>query len=276
MTGYSLLHNSSHWPHLNNCYSWVKIFSMFPATNSRSGTAYDAAGFPPTEWRVVMTARAGETADGQAALGSLCSAYWRPLYTYIRRQGAAPHEAEDLTQEFLYRFMERRGLEPVRPGAGKFRSYLLACLKNFLSNEREKASAQRRGGGKTIVPLCVGEEDQANLEPADLVTPDRVFEQCWAQAVVQRARDALRQEYASPGRRQVFDALQDFLPGGHGSVSKTALAERLQVSVGAIDVGIHRLRQRFAELFREQVARTVSSRQEVEEEVRYLISILAG
>jgi RNA polymerase sigma factor (sigma-70 family) len=239
-------------------------------------TAYTAAGFPPTEWRVIMTARARETAAGSAALGSLCSAYWRPLYTFIQRQGALPQEAEDLTQEFLYRFVERRGLDQVKPEAGKFRSYLLACLKHFLAHEREKAQAQRRGGGKTIIPLCVDDEDQANLEPADLLTPDKVFEQCWAQAVVQRTRSALRHEYDSPARRVVFDALQDFLPGGHGSVSKAALAERLKVSVGAIDVAIHRLRQRFAALFREQVARTVSSPTEVDEEIQYLISVLAS
>ena len=201
----------------------------------------------------------------------------RTLYAFIRRQGSSPHEAEDLTQEFFFRFLERNALGSVQPAAGKFRSFLLACLKNFLANERERAQAQRRGGGRPLVPLESGEaETRYSLEPADSRTPEAVFERRWAFAVLERTMTGLRREYALGGKSNLFEALEGFLPGGQGSVSRAELAAKRSVSVGAIDVAIHRLRQRFGALLREQVAQTVSSEAEVEEEIRHLISVIGA
>jgi RNA polymerase sigma-70 factor (ECF subfamily) len=234
-------------------------------------------GFHTTHWTVVLAAQEREGAAAGEALAELCSAYWYPLYAFVRRQGSCPHEAEDLTQEFFRRFLERRALETVKPEAGKFRSFLLACLKNFLANERLRAQTQRRGGGHQILSLDTDEaETRYSLEPADTVTPEGVFERRWAFTVLERTIAQLRKEYSSSEKRALFDALQGFLPGEQEGLSRAELAAKRGVSVGAIDVAVHRLRQRFGALLREQVARTVSSEAEVEEEIRYLISVLAA
>ena len=141
----------------------------------------ELGAFHTTHWSVVLAARDQDRPDAAEALASLCSTYWYPLYAFIRRRGSSPHEAEDLTQEFFYRFLERHALESVQPTAGKFRSFLLTCLKNFLANERERAQAQRRGGGQPLVPLDGGDaETRYSLEPVDHRTPDAVFERRWA------------------------------------------------------------------------------------------------
>jgi RNA polymerase sigma-70 factor (ECF subfamily) len=234
-------------------------------------------GFHTTHWSVVFAARDKDATAGKEALGLLCSTYWYPLYAFIRRQGASPHEAEDLTQEFFRRFLERDAPTGVQPAAGKFRSFLLSCLKNFLANERERANAQRRGGGQPLVSLNGGEaETRYSLEPADHLTPEMMYERRWAFAVVERTMSELRHEYDAEQKSELFEQLQGFLPCGHGNVSRADLAAKRRVSVGAIDVAVHRLRQRFGALLREQVAQTVSSEAEVEEEIRYLISVLGS
>jgi len=248
---------------------------MFPADPVRDDSSATSRGFHTTHWTVVLTAREKDGTAAQEALASLCSTYWYPLYAFIRRQGSSPHEAEDLTQAFFYHFLERHALGHVQPAAGKFRSFLLACLKNFLANERERAHAQRRGGGQSLVPMAGPDaEKRYSLEPADQRTPEAVFERRWALAVLERTMTELRQEYATAGKCDLFEALQGFLPGGHGETSRADLAAKRGVSVGAIDVSVHRLRQRFGGLLRQQVAQTVSSDDEVEEEIRYLISVI--
>jgi DNA-directed RNA polymerase specialized sigma24 family protein len=207
----------------------------------------------------------------------LCSTYWYPLYAFIRRQGASPAEAEDLTQEFFFRFLERNALGHVQPAAGKFRSFLLACLKHFLANERERAQAQRRGGGRPVISLDgIDPETRFSLEPTDAMTPETLFERRWAFAVLERTLADLKREYCAGEKGDLFDALQGFLPSGEGSVSRAELAAKRGVSVGAIDVAVHRLRQRFGALLREQVARTVSSEAEVKGEIRHLIAVLGA
>lgn len=233
-------------------------------------------GFHTTHWTMVLAARDQDGSAGREALANLCLTYWPPLYAFIRRQGSPPHEAEDLTQEFFYRFLERESLTYVRPTAGKFRSFLLACLKNFLSNERERAHAQRRGGGQTLLAIDTSDaETHYSFEPADHRTPEADFDRRWAFAVLERTMKDLRREYSSGGKRELFEDLQGFLPGGQGNVSRTELAAKRGVSDGAIDVAIHRLRQRFGALLRNQVAQTVSADTEVEEELRYLISAIS-
>jgi len=235
------------------------------------------AGFHTTHWTVVLTARDKNGHVANEALGTLCSTYWYPLYAFIRRQGATPPKAEDLTQEFFYRFLERDSLANVRPAAGKFRSFLLVCLKNFLANEREHAQALRRGGGQPTISFDSADaETRYSVEPADRMTPEAAFERRWAFALLDGTLAVLRQEYSRADKGRQFDELQGFLPAGQGHFSREELAAKRGVSVGAIDVAIHRLRQRFGVLLREQVAQTVPSEAEVEDEIRYLISVIGS
>jgi RNA polymerase sigma-70 factor (ECF subfamily) len=248
-----------------------------PDSQLRADAPATAAGFHTTHWTMVLAAQEKDGTVAREALAGLCSTYWYPLYAFVRRQGSSPHDAEDLTQEFFHRFLERDSLAYVRPAAGKFRSFLLACLKNFLANERERAQTQRRGGGRQFIPLD-GDEAKARYasEPADQRTPESMFERRWAFAVLERTMTELRHEYAATEKSDLFEALQGFLPGGQGDASRAELAASRGMSPGALDVAIHRLRQRFGALLREQVARTVSSDAEVDEELRHLISMLSG
>lgn len=245
----------------------------------RAGTSWtdSAAGFHTTHWTVVLAARQNDGAVAREALANLCQTYWLPLYAFVRRRGSSPHEAEDLTQEFFYRFLERDSLTYVQPTAGKFRSFLLACLKNFLSNERERAQAQRRGGGRPLVSLDGTEaETHYSLGPVDHRTPEADFERRWAFTVLEQTILRLKQEYSAGGNRELFEALKGFLPGGESSITRAELAARREVSVGAIDVAIHRMRQRFGALLREQVAQTVAADTEIEDEIRYLIKVIGS
>lgn len=231
--------------------------------------------FHTTHWSVVLTARQPEQQTAaREALANLCSTYWYPLYAFIRHQGTAPAEAEDLTQEFFFRFLEKNALLKVTPEAGKFRSFLLVCLKNFLSNERERAQAQRRGGGCQTIPLKTGEPETQYLhEAVDQVTPDLLFARCWAATVLERALGRLREEYGRRGQSELFKALEGFLPGSDPGRPRADMARELGMSAGALDMAITRLRQRYGAMLREEVAQTVGSAEEVQEELRYLISL---
>jgi DNA-directed RNA polymerase specialized sigma24 family protein len=257
--------------------AWCKV-ALIPAVPQRSGgTPATAIGFNTTCWTLVLAARAEDGTPAREALGRLCSTYWCPLYAFIRRQGSSPAEAEDLTQGFFCDFLERNALASVRPAAGKFRSFLLACLKNFLANERKRAQAQRRGDGCALLSLDTGEtETRYLLEPADHRTPEVVFERRWAFAVLDRTMTELRREYSTGQKREQFEELEGFLPGGRPIGSRAELAAKRGVSVGMIDVAIHRLRKQFGSLLRDQVAQTVSTGAEVEEELRYLILVLGS
>jgi RNA polymerase sigma factor (sigma-70 family) len=251
---------------------------MTPAFPDEDHLIPGQGAFHTTHWSIVLAAR--EQDDGtraRDALASLCSTYWPPLYAFVRRQGFGPHEAEDLTQEFFYRFLERNSLRNVSPEGGKFRSFLLTCLKHFLANERERAHAQRRGGGHAPIPLQGDSaETQYLLEPADKVTPEVLFERRWAFTVLEETLRRLKVDYSLRKQQTLFDELQTFLPGGQGRKSRPEIAAHLGMSPAAVDVAVHRLRQRFGALLRVEVARTVSSADQVEEEIRYLISVLGG
>jgi RNA polymerase sigma-70 factor (ECF subfamily) len=234
-------------------------------------------GFRTTHWSIVLAAREADGLSGREALASLCATYWPPLYAFVRRQGSSPQEAEDLTQEFFYQFIERHCLGTVKPAAGKFRSFLLVCLKNFLTNQRERARAQRRGAGQPLISLDSAEEEMRySVDNAEGFTPEMAYERRWVFALLERTLQELRRTYDLEKKSDLFDQLQGFLPCGQGTVSRSELAAKRHVSVGAIDVAIHRLRQRFGEVLREQVAQTVSSETEVEGEIRYLMSVLSA
>ncbi len=224
----------------------------------------------------MLTAR--DHKDGtvaREALASLCSTYWYPLYAFIRRQGANPHDAEDLTQEFLYRFLDNGTLQRATPEAGKFRSFLLVCLKRFLINQHERDRAQRRGAGRPAVSLnSASAETQYLAQPAENVTPEVLFDRQWAFTVLDRALEGLQEEYQLRGQAGLFQALRGFLPGSGGEPSRAEIAAKHGLNPGALDVAIHRVRRRLAVVLREQVAQTVSSPTEVEEEIQYLIAAL--
>jgi RNA polymerase sigma-70 factor (ECF subfamily) len=250
---------------------------MSPSAQARNDFPTEAMGFHTTHWTIVLGARDGDGIAGQEALASLCSTYWYPLYAFIRRSGFTPHDAEDLTQGFFYAFLSKDSLTNVNPEAGKFRSYLLVCLKHYLSNERRRGQAQRRGAGVPFVRLDRDEAETRYLaEPADNVTPDVLYERRWAFEVLDRVLANLREEYSRRNKSALFDDLRGLLPGEGASISRANLSIRHGMSAGAMDVAIHRFRQRFGTLLRAQVAQTVSSADEIEPELRYLISVLGS
>ncbi|HEX7860528.1 MAG TPA: sigma-70 family RNA polymerase sigma factor [Verrucomicrobiae bacterium] len=237
-----------------------------------------SASFRTTQWNLVLTAaQKRNNSSAEDALARLCSIYWFPLYAFCRRQGRKPHDAEDLTQAFFAHLLHKNGLSSVRRENGRFRNFLLASIKNFLNNEWDRIQAQRRGGGCRVI--SINEEDMERQYSSDATVPlppDQLFERKWAWAVLNQTMKVLRDEYVSQNNGILFDHLQGFLPGGRGTVSRAELAAERGVTVGAIDVAIHRMRHRFGAILRELVSDTVSSDADVDEEIGYLISVLGS
>lgn len=242
---------------------------------SISGTANRSPVFATTRWTLVLAA--GDARTSHEALEQLCGAYWYPLYAYIRRRGHDAHAAQDLTQGFFARLLERNDLAGLTREGGKFRSFLLTALNHFLANEHERAQARKRGGGVQFLSFDEHPpEDRFLLEPSHEESPDRAFDRQWALAVMEQALVRLAGEQAEAGKGAAFDALRPFLsrepdPGEYGR-----LAERLEVAPGTLAVQVHRLRERFRALVRAVVADTVESPLEVESEMRSLFSALGG
>jgi RNA polymerase sigma factor (sigma-70 family) len=234
-----------------------------------------ARWFATTHWSVVLAAKQGEPSEAAAALEKLCRTYWPPLYAYIRRDGYEVTEAQDLTQEFFGRLLSRDYLQRLQQQQGKFRSFLLAYLKNFLSEQRRKAGAQKRGGRCIFISLDepLGEEGYL-LEPVDELTPDQVFERRWAQAVMQTALDRLREEYAARGQAGLFQRLQDYQPREPGGQSYAQLGDELAMTEAAVKSAVQRMRQRHGEVLREEIAHTVTRPEEIDEELRHFRALL--
>jgi len=234
-----------------------------------------ARWFATTHWSVVLAAKQGEPSEAAAALEKLCRTYWPPLYAYIRRDGHDVTEAEDLTQEFFGRLLSRDYLQRLQQQQGKFRSFLLAYLKNFLSEQRRRAGAQKRGGRCIFISLDepLGEAGYL-LEPVDELTPDQVFERRWAQAVMQTALDRLREEYAARGQAVLFQRLQDYQPHEPGGQSYAQLGDQLAMTEAAVKSAVQRMRQRHGEVLREEVAHTVTRPEEIDEELRHFRTLL--
>ena len=232
--------------------------------------------FTTTHWSVVVAAKGGASASLDEALEKLCRAYWPPLYAYIRREGHDATEAEDLTQEFFARFLEKNFLDHLHHQQGKFRSFLLTFLKHFLCEQRRKAGSQKRGGGQVIVSLdAMAGQDGYLLEPVDELTPDQVFERRWAQTVLQTALNRLREEYAARGQAKLFELLQDYQPREPGGQSYEQLGEVLGLTEAAVKSAVQRMRQRHRELLREEIAHTVTRPEEIEEEIRHFRALLS-
>lgn len=244
------------------------------AHERREGTS-GPQWFETTHWSVVWRARQADAPAGAVALEQLCRVYWPPLYAYIRREGHGAADAQDLTQEFFARLLARDYLQQLHHQQGKFRSFLLAYLKNFLSEQRRRAGAQKRGGGCVHVPLdATAGEDGYLLEPVDELTPDQVFERRWAQTVLQTALNRLRGEYLARGQASLFDRLQDYQPREPGGPSYAQLGDELGLTEAALKSAVQRMRQRHRELLREEVAHTVTRPEEIEEELRHFRALL--
>jgi len=248
-----------------------------PLSESGPGHREGAPQFHPTHWSVVLAAADTQSPRKSEALETLCRAYWYPLYAFVRRQGFDAHEAKDLTQAFFAFMLEKKALGKVDPARGKFRSFLLSSLTNFLNNERDRARRLKRGGGLEMISLDAEPAEQRYLaEPAHGETPEMIFERRWAGAVVEQVARNLAAEFAAAGQAQRFAILQEFLMGDPREMSYEEAAGRLGVSVSAVTSAIHRARQRFRELFRAEISNTVGSPGEVDDEIRYLLTALGG
>lgn len=236
----------------------------------------DAAGFAATRWTLVLAAARGNAASHAAeAMAELCRVYWYPLYAYVRHRGHDTHEAEDLTQEFFLRLLAKDGLAGVDRQKGKFRAFLLASMKHFLANEWDRCRAQKRGGGRILIRLdALDAESRYRLEPVHDVTPEKLFERQWALTVLEQVLSRLQTEFAAEGKKPLFDRLGPFLTVGRGSASYAEVADELKMSEGAVKVAVHRLRGRYRRLLRDEIAQTVASPEEIDEEIRYLLSCL--
>ena len=211
----------------------------------------------------------------QEALASLCQDYWRPLYYFAVRKGHGPEDAQDLTQGFIARLLERNSLAAADRERGRFRTFLLSSFNHYLTNQQRDASTQKRGGGKVIISLDREPEENLRFAANDEMTPERQYEWNWALALLDRVMARLREEYTSAGRADLFDKLQPHLSGGSSRPGYAGLGEALGMSESGVAVVVHRMRRRYGELLREEIASTVSDPGEVEDEVRYLIRVIS-
>lgn len=242
----------------------------------REPTSSPAANFALTHWSVVVAAAGSDSTHARTALEKLCRTYWQPIYAFVRRQGHSAHDAQDLTQEFFARLLEKKSLADVDRAKGRFRSFLLASLKHFLANEWDKARAEKRGGGRVLIPIDANAaESSCGVDPADGVTAEKIFERRWALTLLDQVLRRLREEHIHNGKEKLFEQLKVTLTEASRSVPYADIAMRLDMSEGAVKVAVHRLRQRYRELLRAEIAETVTSPGEVEEEIRALFSALA-
>jgi RNA polymerase sigma-70 factor (ECF subfamily) len=243
---------------------------------SESGNAGNSPAFVTTRWSMVCSAATAKSPAQSRALEDLCRAYWRPLYAYVRRTGAAPDDARDLTQAFFARLLERGTLAQARAERGRFRTFLLTALQNFLADKYDQTQALKRGGGVSFLELDTRSvEADYQAEFATGPTPDAVFDRQWAAAVLDRAVARLREEFAAHGRERVFDCLKGFMLVDGEPEQFHAACAAAGITLNNGRVTLHRLRARFPALVREEVAQTVSSGQELEAELRYLLDVLS-
>jgi RNA polymerase sigma-70 factor (ECF subfamily) len=230
--------------------------------------------FDTTRWSVVLAARDATGESARKALAWLCEAYWHPVYAFVRRRGYGPEEAADLTQGYFARLIEKRDLKQVRPELGKFRSFVLKSVQHYVSNERDRERALKRGGGRGRVSLDGLEaERRLALEPRDDLTPEALFERTWALAVLERSIRRLSSEASAKGRLRQFEILGGFLTEA-GGPSYADAGRELGMDEPAVKVAVHRLRRRFGEHLRAEIAETVAEPGGVDAEVRHLLSIL--
>lgn len=235
------------------------------------------AQFATTHWSVVLRAGRPDAAEASAALARLCQTYWFPLYAQVRRRGYNAHDAQDLTQSFFARLLEGDLLGRADPARGRFRSFVLTALKHFLSDEREKTRAKKRGGGHTFVSIdAEAAERRFHAEPVDPSAPDKAFDRQWAVALLGEVLARLEREYHAAGKGRPFEILKQALTGARDAQPYAQLAAELSLSEGAVKVAVHRLRRRYRELLEAEIAQTVATPQDAAAELNYLFQALAG
>jgi RNA polymerase sigma factor (sigma-70 family) len=241
---------------------------------SASSRLHGYATFSTTNWSVVLEAQ-GQSPAAQEALEKLCRTYWRPVYSFVKREGIRTEEAEDLTQSFFALLLERRNFDDVRKEKGRLRSYLLMSLKHFLVSEHRRTVTAKRGKGQQPIPFeelaAVG---RAELEPADHLSADRIYERRWALTLMEQVLRRLREEYAVAGNAELFDLLKQLLPDEPGAPSRAEIAAQLGMTENAVRQALHRFRQRYQVLLRDEIAHTVAIASDIEDELRHLISVL--
>ena len=232
-------------------------------------------GFATTHWSLVLRAGQGGDAAAEASLAALCERYWFPVYAYTRRRGYDAHQAQDLTQEFFVRILEKNVLAAASPERGRFRSFLLTSAKNFLANAWDREQAEKRGGGRRPLSFdAAAGESRLALDPADHLTPDKVFERQWALTLLETVVARVQEEFALAGKERHFALLKGALSGERAFSSYAAAAAELGVSEGAARQAAHRLRKRYRELLRQEIAHTVADPSDVDEEIRSLFQAL--
>ena len=236
-----------------------------------------STSFATTRWSVVLAAADRASPGARAALSTLCETYWYPLYAFARRRGMSAEDAQDSTQEFFARLLEKESLRHVHPDKGRFRSFLLTSFKNFMEDERARARAKKRGGGQIPVSIDLETaEGRYSNEPAAALTPDKIFERRWAMTLLDRAVERLREEHARANKERIFERLKDYLPGGGGSVPYARAARDLDISEIAVKVAVHRLRRRFRAHLLDEIAQTLGHYDDLGAEVRHLLSVMEG
>jgi RNA polymerase sigma-70 factor (ECF subfamily) len=233
-------------------------------------------GFATTHWSLIAAARDPDSSQAQAALAALCDAYWYPLYAYIRRQGVVAEEAQDLTQEFFARLLEKHWLDGVDQRKGTFRSFLLTACQHFLANERDRARAQKRGGDRKTASIDLGSaEARYGKEPSHHLTAEKLYARRWALTLLEQVLARLREAFVRSGRGPLFDRLRVFLQGEKPDASYAHVALELGMTEGAVKVAVHRLRRQYRDLLREEIARTLDDPTRIDEEIRDLFAALA-
>jgi RNA polymerase sigma-70 factor (ECF subfamily) len=231
--------------------------------------------FPPTRWSLVLAATQSDAPESAAALEAICRAYWHPLYAYVRRCGQPAHDAQDLTQEFFRRLLEKRWLDSADRDKGKLRTFLIVMLKHFMNNEWRRASAQRRGGAQAHAQFDTAFAETQYAADTSSLAPEEIFDRQWALTMLNLTVERLRAEFAAAGRPGDFDALKSCLMAARGTIDYAALAAQLGVNEGAARVAAHRLRKRFREIYREEIFRTLADGADVDGELRHLAAALA-
>jgi RNA polymerase sigma-70 factor (ECF subfamily) len=253
---------------------------LAPVNHSQSSASDVKAAdsdFATTQWSLVLAAGGEVSPERAEALRQLCSRYWLPVYSYVRRRGHNEHEAQDLTQEFFARLLEREMLSLADPARGRFRSFLLTCLKRFLINQREWAGAQKRGGGCPVLSLDFDiSSSRLRFDPVETTTPERLYERQWALTLLDHVLDSLEREMAAAGKSEHFSVLKQLLAGKPAKGCYETAGRSLGMTGSAARVAAHRLRKRYRELVREEIARTVSDPDEIEDEIRSLFTALGS
>jgi RNA polymerase sigma-70 factor (ECF subfamily) len=233
--------------------------------------------FATTHWTAVLVAGRGDSRLATVALEELCRTYWYPLYAYVRRQGYSREDAEDLTQGFFARLLEKNYLEGITADKGKFRAFLLVAIKRFMANEWDRANCLKRGGGE--LPLSLDWQDaemRYQINPADHLSPDKLYDRAWAVVMLEQAVSRLRDEHIADGKAALYEQLKSFLMMGKSEIPHARVAAELKLTEGAVRVAVHRLRRRYRELLREEITQTLANPAQADEEMQALLNALAG